>query len=220
MLYQAKCINWSGKTPTKKYYSELFAEELLLHLSDFSKIRVVSRSGTYCRENHCQIEFDLCKSNRDEENFAKRITGLNLPKIGRILDYQVPLKSTKADKGVGKIDLISFNEQSKTFHLIELKYIGNKETLLRAVLESYTYFKKVDQSKLITDYVRDYNFRHGKAINDLNINAYTIVPTVLVSEDCNPYKELGELDFGDRPELKKLSVALGVNLYRVSVDIF
>lgn len=117
----------------------------MLNLKEFGKISIVTRSATYSRENHCNINIDLCKSNRNEEIFAKRITGLTLPELGLILDYQIPLKDTLADKGLGKIDLISFNENTKTLFLIELKYEGNDETLLRASLESYTYFKLVDK---------------------------------------------------------------------------
>lgn len=133
-------MNWTGTTKdTDELYSEILANELLRNLKEFDKISTVTRTETYCRENHCNIEIDICKSNRDEENFAKRITGLTLEGLGLIKDFQIPLKDTRADKGLGKIDLISFNEETKTLYLIELKYKENKETLLRASLESYTY---------------------------------------------------------------------------------
>ena len=155
----------------------------------------------------------------DEENFAKRLTGLKLPEIGEVIDYQVPLKNTSTDKGVGKIDLISYNEETKTFHLIELKYISNKETLLRAILEVYTYSQKVDQVKLIADYIKDYKFKKSKTIKDVNPNDYNIVPSVLLSEDCIPIKELEELARGLRPKLKALTLALGVNIYKIAIDV-
>ncbi len=220
-LYQSKCVNWGGKTSdTKEPYSEVIANEILLNLKEFGKISKVTRSGSYCRDNHCKIQLDLCASNRDEENFAKRITGLKLAEIGEVIDYQVPLKNTSSDKGVGKIDLISYNEETKTFHLIELKYIGNKETLLRAILESYTYYQKVDQGKLIADYIKDYKFKKSKTIKDVNPNDYKIVPSVLLSADCNPYVELEEMEMGNRPKLKALSLFFGVNLYKIAVDVY
>ena len=135
-LYKSKCVNWTGTTSdTNELYSEIIANELLRELKEFDKISTVTRTETYCRENHCNIEIDICNSNRDEENFAKRITGLTLDGLGLIKDFQIPLKDTRADKGLGKFDLISFNEETKTLYLIELKYEGNKETLLRASLE-------------------------------------------------------------------------------------
>jgi hypothetical protein len=75
-LYKAKCVNWTGNTSdTNEIYAEIISNELLREIKEFDKISIVTRTETYCRKNHCNIEIDICKSNRDEENFAKRITG-------------------------------------------------------------------------------------------------------------------------------------------------
>jgi hypothetical protein len=219
-LYQAQCIKWGGKTSdTKEYYSEVMANELLLNLIAFSKFSKVTRSGTYCREDHCHVAMDLCESNREEEMFAKRITGLRLPEIGIVLDYQVPLKNTSKDIGLGKIDMISFNEETDTLHLIELKYEKNNETLLRAILESYTYYKRIDQNKMKDDYVIDYKFKNRKAFNETNPVKIKVVPSVLVTSGCKPFKELQDMVIGKRPNLKALSLALGVKVYRIAIDV-
>lgn len=205
-LYKSKCVNWTGTTKdTDELYSEIIANELLRNLKEFAKISTVTRAETYCRENHCNIEIDICKSNRDEENFAKRITGLTLEGLGLIKDFQIPLKDTRADKGLGKIDLISFNEETKILYLIELKYEENKETLLRASLESYTYYKIVDKTKLINDCFN----------NQIDLSEIIVKSAVLVVPKCNAYDELEDVELGERPKLKALALALDINYFTV-----
>lgn len=204
-LYKSNCVNWTGKTKdTSEYYSEIIANELLRNLKVFDKIPVVSRTSTYCRENHKQIEINL-ESNRQEEIFAKRIAFLNLAGLGHIKDYQIPLKDSRADKGLGKIDLISYNKSTKSLYLIELKYEGNPETLLRATLESYTYYKTIDKNKLIIDCLK------GSNHSDIRI-----IPTVLVVPKCNPYDELMNMD-NEHPKLKALSLALEIKFFTLEI---
>ncbi len=211
-LYDSDCVKRIGKTKdTDEYYSEIVASELLQELIGFDKISTVTRTKTYCRENHKKIKIDL-ESNRDEENFAKRITGLKLDGLGLIKDFQIPLKDTRANKGLGKIDLISFNEETKILFLIELKYEENKETLLRAILESYTYYKIIDKTKLINDCFND----------DINLGDINVKPAVLVVPDCNAYKELQEIKNGKRLKLKelinKLNISCFVGKFEVEIE--
>jgi hypothetical protein len=120
-LYNAKCVKWTGKTSdTNELYTEVIASNLLRNLKEFDKISQVTRTNTYCRGNHEKIAIDL-ESPRGEEIFAKRIAYLSLGELGVIKDYQIPLKDTIADKGLGKLYLISYNDKTKTLYLIELK---------------------------------------------------------------------------------------------------
>ena len=52
----------------------------------------------------------------------------------------------------GKIDLLAYNENEKTLRILELKKPDSKETMLRCVLEAYTYLKIVDKVKLLKDF--------------------------------------------------------------------
>lgn len=63
--------------------------------------------------------------------------------LGKVLDYQTPLKDKQDDKAV-KIDIVSYNKDIKTVYLLELKIEDSKETMLRCVLEIYTYLKTLD----------------------------------------------------------------------------
>lgn len=196
-LYKSNCVNWKGTTKdTNELCSEIIANELIEGIKAFNNISIVTRVKTYCRENHHNMEIN--DTNRYEEIFAKRIKGLELDGLGLIMDFQVPLKNKRSDNG-GKIDLISFNKETRILYLIELKYGNNNETLLRAILESYTYFKIVDEKKLKKD-----------CFNSQDIN---IKPAVLVIPDCNAYKELKEIKNGQRPKLKELTNDLGVSCF-------
>ncbi len=215
-LSNSNCVNWAGITSdTNEFYSEVIAEALLMDLKALNNIPKVTRKKSYARENHCDIKIDVCKSNRDEENFAKRLTGLRLDELGLVQDFQIPLKYTNANKGLGLIDLISFNEETKTVFLIELKYLGNKETLLRASLESYTYFKIIDQGKLIDDCFNSQKFILNKVYEEVKPSDVKVKPAVLVVPGCNAYDELEEVEVGERTKLKALALALGIRYFTI-----
>lgn len=59
---------------------------------------------------------------------------------------------------IGKIDLVGYSEQNRRFSLIELKYhpVGSRETLLRCVLELYTYYKFLDKERFKADFIENY----------------------------------------------------------------
>lgn len=216
-LYNSNCVNWTGKTSdTNEPYSEVIANELLRNLKEFDNIKPITRTNTYCRENHCKIEMDICNSNRNEEMFAKRLTGLNLEGLGLILDYQIPLKGTRADKGAGKIDLISFNQQTNTLYLIELKYKENPETLLRASLESYTYYNVIDREKLLADY-RDVL---EETVGHVDLKDVITKPAVLLVPPCKANDELEDIDMNERPQQKALALALGISYFTLEVHTY
>ncbi len=218
-LYKSNCVNWSGKTnDTSEYYSEVIAEHLLKEQNfeafDEGGFKV-TRENQYFRENHNMIGIDL-ESNRKEDIFAKRIAYLNLGKLGTIIDYQIPLKNTNKDIGLGKVDLVSFNEKTMTLYLIELKYGENIETLLRASLECFTYLKTIDKKKLLDDF----NSIQGdlkKLFNRVNHEAIVIKPAVLVSAGCNAYVELCDMKKGNRPNLKALSQKMDMSFFTTEI---
>ncbi len=208
-LYKARCINWKGKaTDCDKPYSEIIAETLIENCEKLKTIPSITREKTYFGQNHGNVK--TSGSNRKEENFAKEIykRKRELGTLGLIIDYQIPLKDNLGNKGLGKIDLISYNKNSKNLFLIELKYTENEETLLRAVLEIYTYYKIVDEKKLKKDF-QDFS---GCVDPD---NEITIIPAVLLVPECNAYKELIEMEDGKRKNLKELSQQLGVRFFTI-----
>lgn len=89
--------------------------------------------------------FNINESGRDFKLTGEYESEIN---IGRILDYEVPI-FRKEGKGK-KVDLISADE--RTLYLLELKRIGSLETLLRCMLESFSYSVFVDKEKLKRDF--------------------------------------------------------------------
>ena len=156
-FYKKEFVNYSGETSdTKEYYTEIIAEWLLDNFYLFDTIKMISRESSYKVDSHNGIIKDE-NSNREEEKIAMKLfdysqnKGVTFDIIGKIIDYQTPLKNVQKDD-VGKIDLLAYNEKEKTLKILELKKPDSKETMLRCVLEAYTYLKIVDKDKLLKDF--------------------------------------------------------------------
>ena len=152
-FYQQNFVNYRGKcTDCDELYTEVIAEYILHNLEKF-KIKTISRKSSYKVATHRGII--NVNSNRVEEKMAIGMFNKTYEEYGKVIDYQIPLKNSNNDKGVGKIDLISL--KGDTLYLIELKRTDSTETLLRCVLEIYTYINRVDHAKLLKDYKLDSN---------------------------------------------------------------
>ena len=156
-FYKKGFINYRGKTTdTKEYYTEVVAEFLCSNINAYiSGIERITRMTSYKTPGHDGV-YDP-SSNRQEENIAmqmftqsRTIGAYNF--IGTIEDYQTPLKSTAYDDA-GKIDLLSYD--GEIVRILELKKPDSKETMLRCVLEGFTYLMTADQDKLLTDFGHD-----------------------------------------------------------------
>ncbi|MCD4829694.1 MAG: hypothetical protein K8R90_09740 [Candidatus Cloacimonetes bacterium] len=206
-LYTAECVNNIGITnDTRVLYTEIIAQELLKNLTVFNSIKSVKRTSSYYRPSHSKISINLLSSQK-ENIFAKRIAYLEFKEMGKILDYQIPLQDTNSDTGIGSIDLISFHEERRILFLIELKNQGNKEPLLRALLESYTYYNIVDKDKLVKDFIM------SNIMGEIESSKIKVIPAVLVTPSCKAYDELKDMKVGNRPKLKALSLALGISFF-------
>lgn len=196
-FYKKEFVNYLGVTSdTKEYYTEIIAEWLLDNFYLFDTIKMISRESSYKVDSHNGIIKDE-NSNREEEKIAMELfdysqnKGVTFDIIGKIIDYQTPLKNVRGDKA-GKIDLLAYNENEKTLRILELKRPDSKETMLRCVLEAYTYLKVVDKDKLLKDFGLPEN---------------TIVKACpFVFFDGAQYKEIQE----DRKYLKELMKKLDV----------
>ena len=190
-FYKQDFVNYAGKTKdSKEYYTEIIAEWLLSHVDLFNKIKLINREGSYRIESHDGKIINQ-KSNRAEEKIAMKLfdysqnKGEIFDKIGKIIDYQTPLKNIQTDDA-GKIDLLAYNEDTDTLRILELKKSDSKETMLKCLLEVYTYLKIVNKVKLLKDF---------------GLPKDTIVKaSPLVFFEGMQYKEMQE----DRKNLKKL----------------
>ena len=157
-FYSQDFVNYRGKTSDKErdYYTEIIAEWLLDNIELFNDIKMISRENSYKVDSHDGKNKDK-DSNREEEKIAMKLFDLSENQgkvfeiIGKIIDYQTPLKDIQTDKA-GKIDLLAYNEEEKILRILELKKPDSEETMLRCVLEAYTYLKVVDKDKLLKDF--------------------------------------------------------------------
>ena len=156
-FYKRKVVNYRGKTSdSKDYYTEVVAEWILKNIYLFDYIKPITREKSYKVDSH-DGKIKNEKSGREEEIIAMKLfdfsqnQGKVFDIIGKIIDYQTPLKNVQTDD-VGKIDLLAYNESKKTLRILELKRPDSKETMLRCVLEAYIYLKIVDKTKLLKDF--------------------------------------------------------------------
>lgn len=198
-LYQNPILNYQGNTiDTKQLYTEVAASEILNNIECLDKISVIQRTNPYRIISHQDRE--IPDSNREEEKIAiallkKSYLGLLKDKsFGKVFDYQVPLKQTRKDKGVGKIDLVSISDDGNKVYLLELKRSDSKESMLRCVLEAYTYSKQLDSVKFKNDY------------SGICAQEAVITPAPLVFFDKWQYKEYYD---GRHPRLRELMEKLG-----------
>ena len=201
-FYSQDFVNYRGKTSDKErdYYTEIIAKWLLDNIELFNDIKMISRENSYKVDSH-DGKIKNEKSEREEEIIAMKLfdfsqnQGKVFDIIGKIIDYQTPLKNVQTDKA-GKIDLLAYNEKEnpKTLRILELKKLDSKETMLRCVLEAYTYLKVVDKAKLLKDFGLPKNTK---------IKA---CPFVFYGKE--QYKEMQE----DRKNLKDLIKELGIEV--------
>ena len=156
-FYKRKVVNYRGTTSdSKEYYTEVVAEWILKNIYLFDYIKPITREKSYKVDTHDGIIKNK-GSKREEEKIAMKLFDLSQNQgkvfeiIGKIIDYQTPLKDIQTDKA-GKIDLLAYNESKKTLRILELKKADSEETMLRCVLEAYTYLKVVDKAKLLKDF--------------------------------------------------------------------
>ena len=151
-LYKEDFINYRGYTiDTKEKYTEVIAEWLIKNFNLFDNINKITRQSSYKVDTH-DGKHNNQNSNRLEEIMAIEIfnqKSLNI--LGEVIDYQTPLKDKLEDEA-GKIDIVSYNKDIKTVYLLELKKEDNEETMLRCVLEIFTYSKTLDKDKFLEDF--------------------------------------------------------------------
>jgi len=149
-FYKSNFINYRGITSdTHEYYTEVVAEWLLLNMNVLDGIKPIPREASYYTPSHDGFT-EKINSNRTEERIAMEMFKQGeIADFGKIIDYQTPLKNKRSDKA-GKIDLLSF--ENNTLHILELKEPESTESMLRCVLEGYTYLKIADHPKLLDSF--------------------------------------------------------------------
>ena len=200
-LYRARCVNYIGKTiDSHEYYTEVIAEFILGKINNGEFTINESSRNDWNSYNHIGAYNPL--STRIEEIIAIQLWSLSKEKgsinpIGKILDYQVPLKKDNADSK-GKIDLLSYNEKDQKAIILELKKPITSETLLRCVLECYTYKELLPLGN--ENLKNKYPELSGCKVKEA-------APLIFKGENSRPYVEFCELK-GEKKEERKFLEAL------------
>lgn len=193
-FYNIPPLNYTGKTTDTKprLFNEVIAEYLTKNISEFDRIPQIRRENSYIVNGH-KGEQDGNQpkeknENRQEEHIALRMYDKEYDCIGKIVDYQVPLKDYTTENNevkVGKIDMLSV--KGDKIYIIELKKPNTTETLLRCILEGYTYYKRLDKGKLINDMKEK-----GKLNKEIDNYKFVIAPLFFKGDENQPYKEVKE----------------------------
>ena len=161
-FYKAPIVNYKGYVKgaiqeDKNRYSEVISSTLLSKnlLKAWKELTPVRPNHFDTKHTHSEsVDMEqLQGTNRKEEILAKLLFyQCEVNGLGYIFDYQTPLKADRNDS-YGKIDLLGYNQDDKCYSVIELKYrpSGSEETLLRCILEAYTYYKLLDLKQIKSD---------------------------------------------------------------------
>ncbi|MCL2188658.1 MAG: sel1 repeat family protein [Defluviitaleaceae bacterium] len=181
-LYAQDFTNYRGVINGVRY-TEIAAQELIKNISTLCAIPTIRREKSYKVEGHAELakREQPKDSKRNEEWLAIGMYGKSYKHIGKIIDFQTPLKSVASDIA-GKIDLLSYNEEENVAYILELKKPDSKETLLRCVLEAYTYWKTVDKEKLLCSF---------------GIKGAELRKAVLLYNNCDEYEQFLETKEGN-----------------------
>jgi len=217
-LYKQNFLNFIGKTSdTGEYYTEVIARELIINKIDSLLKQITPVPRVNYNVGHTGVVTTNNEvSNRVEERIAillynacKNLT-ITFGKLGEIVDYQVPLKSTLQDKGIGKIDLVSKTKDE--IWLIELKYFkhrgkdANKKTLLKAALQISTYYQLLHKQNFLNSYQELKNY-----------NETQIKKAILIFNENERDNEYEELINGNMPFLKNLLKKLDITIFDLGV---
>ncbi len=198
-FYSQKFIDYrSNTTDDNRLCTELIAEYLLRE-ENYERLNgIATQSRTAVRKKYNMGHQGKYPPNADHR--SEKIIGIDLfnqckeqgtfDHIGKILDYQIPLKTQRSDP-YGEIDLLSVNEDENIVYFLELKKKNAKvpATMLHCVLEAFTYYRIVDTDNLLKEFGKQ-----GAAI--------LIAPLVFAGDE--QYKEWVDMNNGNRPYLKAL----------------
>lgn len=151
-FYEKGLVNRRGYIEGEKY-TEIIAGLLSEDSGVFDAIPVIARQNYNAGHKG---EIPPGPPLRQEDRFAielyRSYCSKTLSKeLGFVKDYQIPLKRVNRDTA-GKIDLFCYQPEEQAVTLLELKREESKETLLRAVLQIYTYAKILHKQNFLVSY--------------------------------------------------------------------
>jgi hypothetical protein len=215
LLYNSNFINWKGITKEEINYAEfiskLIIDNSLILGNEIAKIDKVNRESyiinTKSHQNKKKVwardNSPWNKQRRKEEHIVFALHDQNyIFSFGRIVDYQIPIKSNKDDQ-CGKIDFIGIDYNNGIVNLCEIKNDKSEETLLRAVLEISTYYQQLNMEKFKSEVCSE-------------IARPLIKKVVVIFKGTTPYYQYCNLD--KMPNLREIIERLEVKIIILEYD--
>lgn len=150
-FFQQPFVNYRGNAKDSPMpVVEIVAKHLLENPQLLNAIQMIERDGSYKTNTHDGVTDVPGRTGNAVLETALRMYGQRFCGIGKIIDYHTPVKNSRNDCGVGKIDMLSETEQE--VYMLALKKRKQPETLLKCALEAFTCYKNVDKKKLLEDF--------------------------------------------------------------------
>ncbi len=149
-----------------------------------------------------QIELNTSIDQLTEKRLVRAVFNqLHNPILGKIIDYEVPLKDSNDDKH-GDVDLLCVLNES--ILCIEAKHPESSESLLKAILQAFTYTSLLATKREI--FLKDY---------DLSPNL-RLTPSVLTFANTQSFHQIKEQD--QFPNLWRLVATLNSKLKEKQIE--
>jgi len=192
----------------RKSYSENIADIIV---NDFYLIKLVKkdlRQNNFKIDDHCgQSQLSTHIVQHTEKRFLRALFNFAnekpLESIGKVIDYEVPLKGKRGAKH-GDIDLLAHNNNN--LFVIEAKKHNSSESILKAILEAYVYSKLVHSIK--EQFYSDFGFT----------SELILTPTILTFKSATSGKQL--LSINNYPNIKRLLSFLNEDLNKDGLNKF
>jgi len=195
--------NWERVTGNA--YTEEIASYILSEFEDIALERGGLRQSGFRVDGHCgkgQLQTDI--SQVTEKRLVQGIFNLQeIEPLGKILDYEVPLKASQGDSH-GDIDMLCLHDDELL--IVEAKKPNSSESILKAILEAFVY------SSLVAT-VRDTFLGEYSLPKET-----TLVPAILTYCDALSGRQLPEI--GNYPNLIKLVKKLDQHLADSGISRF
>lgn len=193
LFYQQPFVKYKGSS-----YMDIISKVLIDRYDAINNIgeNIVARESSF-NANHNGTS-DAKGSGYTEKRLAIALYNAKREySFGKIFDYEVPLKGKNIDK-YGNVDLVAV--KGDKIKLIELKIRHHKgcndETLLRALLEIYTYYKILSKTKI--KFIEDFSGKLDKR------NNYVFQPAILAENGSLVIKHIEDTKKGKYKYLKVL----------------
>lgn len=177
-------VSYSGHIEEAKLFSikngiwqEFLVKKLFNENTDFFEgiCPTNRKKDIFCKERSLCVNEDATSTQEDRQCRYLCTKQINALEEITLYDYQVPIKSKRADLGCGKIDLIGASRDEMV--IIEYKKPDSHEPLLRAVTEIITYFHQIDGNNRAKTYLEHFNKIFG--LNCNKVRMAVVVPEIM-----------------------------------------